>query len=84
MSDPMDRNGAMEQSQSVVPLTQIVTPSHLGLIMPPLHRNAHYERGACSGHGAAVSGHGVAAFIRAGCPWGIYWAREAHAVSWQV
>jgi hypothetical protein len=33
----MDRNGAMEQSQSVVPVTQIAAPSHLGLIMPSLH-----------------------------------------------
>jgi hypothetical protein len=37
-SDPIANVvGAMEQSQSVVPLAQIATPSHLGLIMPPLH-----------------------------------------------
>ena len=33
----MDRNGAMEHSQSVGPPTQIATPSNLGLIMSPLH-----------------------------------------------
>ena len=39
MSDqyPMDRNGAMEQSKSVGPLTRIATPAHLGPIMSPLH-----------------------------------------------
>ena len=42
MSDqyPMDRNGAMEQSESVGPLTQIATPAHLGPIMSPL---LHYH-----------------------------------------
>jgi hypothetical protein len=91
MSDqyPMDRNGGMEQSESVGPLTQIATPAHLGPIMSPLHsRNAtepQSERGACSGHDAAGSGHGAAELIRAGCPLGASAEpREARAVRWPV
>ena len=72
MSDqyPMDRNGAMEQSESVGPLTRIATPAHLG---PIDHVAAAYhgmptepqsERGANardtmrpgSGHGAQRCG----------------------------
>ena len=51
-------------SDSVEPLTQITTPSHLGrdhvAAAAADHGSAHSERGACSGHGAAE-------LIRAGC-----------------
>ena len=61
MSDPIERNGAMEQSHSVGPLTQIAMPSHLGLIMSPLHHGMPtWGCGACLEHGAAE-------VTRAGC-----------------
>jgi hypothetical protein len=98
MSDqyPMDRNGAMEQSESVGPLTRIATPAHLGPIMSPLHitecplspnPSAAHARDTMRPardtvrNGAAGSGHGAAELIRAGYPLGDLLSHVRHAQS---
>ena len=66
------RNGAMEQSQSVVPLTQIAAPSHLGLIMPSLHHGMP-TTSVAHARDTVQPGRDT---VRLHRPWGIYWARR--------